>query len=72
MFILFVALLAPFFSSFANIIECKLSNNIFKHPATMIFYISLMNCLFMPLLLFSVYLPCPRPVPFRFISAGIY
>lgn len=37
MFILFVALLAPFFSSFANIIECKLSNNIFKHPATMIF-----------------------------------
>ena len=71
MFILFVALLAPFFSSFANIIECKLSNNIFKHPATMIFYISLMNCLFMPLLLFFGIptLPAPGAVPFYFLLA---
>ncbi|MBR5154281.1 MAG: EamA family transporter [Alphaproteobacteria bacterium] len=51
MFVLVIALFAPFFYSFANIIECKLSNNIFKHPVTMIFYISLMNCLFLPLLL---------------------
>ena len=73
MFILFVALLAPFFSSFANIIECKLSNNIFKHPATMIFYISLMNCLFMPLLLFFGIptLPAPGAVPFYFLLAFI-
>ena len=51
MFVLFIALLAPIFYTFANIIECKLSNNIFKHPVVMVFYISLMNCLFLPLLL---------------------
>ena len=50
MFVLFIALLAPIFYTFANIIECKLSNNIFKHPVVMVFYISLMNCLFLPLL----------------------
>ncbi len=73
MSVLFIALLAPFFYSFANIIECKLANNIFKHPATMIFYISLMNCVFMPLLLFfgMPTLPALRAVPFYLLLAVI-
>ena len=69
MFILFIALLAPFFSSCSSIIECNLSNHIFRHPATMIFYISLMNCVFMPLLLFFGVptLPSWQALPFYFI-----
>ena len=51
MFVLFIAFLAPFWYAFANIIECKLSNNILKKPIVMVFYISLMNTLFLPLLL---------------------
>ena len=73
MFILFIALLAPLFTSFANIIECKLSNNNFKHPLTMIFYISLMNCVFLPLLLFfgMPTLPTLSVLPFYFVLAVI-
>ena len=73
MFIWIVAFLAPLFSSFANIIECRLSNNIFKHPITMIFYISLMNCVFLPLLLFFGVptLPAAQALPFYFVLAII-
>lgn len=52
MFYILISFLRPFFSSIANIIEGKLANNEFKNPTTMIFYISLMNFAFMPLLLF--------------------
>lgn len=48
----FAAFLSPLFYAFACLIESQLSNRTFKHQTTMIFYISLMNCLFLPLLLF--------------------
>lgn len=47
-----IAFLSPFFHAFANLIECNLSNRIFKHQMTMIFYISMMNAVYLPLLLF--------------------
>ncbi len=48
----FAAFLPPLFLGMAVIIESLLSNKTFKHPTTMIFYVSLMNALFLPLLLF--------------------
>ncbi|MDR1694461.1 MAG: EamA family transporter [Lactobacillaceae bacterium] len=47
-----ISFLRPFFFSLANIIEGKLANTTFKKTTTMIFYISLMNFAFLPLLLF--------------------
>ncbi len=44
--------LPPLFLGMAVIIESLLSNKTFKHPTTMIFYVSMMNALFLPLLLF--------------------
>ncbi len=46
-----IAFLSPAFFAGAMIIESYLSNKTFRHPTTMIFYISLMNALFLPLLL---------------------
>lgn len=48
---LFIALLSPFFYAMAVLIESVLSNNTFKRQTTMIFYISLMNVVFLPLIL---------------------
>ncbi|MDY2830256.1 MAG: EamA family transporter [Alphaproteobacteria bacterium] len=52
MFYILVAFFSPIFGALTNTIESKLSNNIFKHQTTMIFYISLMNWVFLPLCLF--------------------
>ncbi len=52
MLVYLIAFLSPFFSSIAVIIESLLSNNTFKRQTTMIFYISLMNTVFLPLVLF--------------------
>lgn len=41
----------PFFCAMAVIIESQLSNRVFKHPTTMIFYVSITNALFLPLVL---------------------
>ncbi len=49
MFYLFIALLSPFFDAIAIVIESLLSNNTFKRQTTMIFYISLMDAVFVPL-----------------------
>ncbi len=49
--ILFIAFLSPMFYATAVLIESLLSNYTFKHQTTMIFYISMMNCVFLPLLL---------------------
>lgn len=48
---LLIAFLSPLFYAFACIIESRLSNYTFKHQTTMIFYISMMNAVFLPLLL---------------------
>lgn len=44
-----VAILSPFFDALATMIESVLSNNTFKRQTTMIFYISLMDAMFVPL-----------------------
>ena len=46
-----IAFLAPAFGATACIIESRLSNCTFKRQTTMIFYISMMNCVFLPLVL---------------------
>lgn len=46
-----IAFLSPFFYAMAVIIESQLSNHTFKRQTTMIFYISLMNAVFLPLIL---------------------
>ena len=46
-----IAILSPFFYALAVLIESVLSNNTFKRQTTMIFYISLMNMVFLPLIL---------------------
>lgn len=51
MFYLLVAFFSPVFGALATTIESRLSNNIFKHQTTMIFYISLMSWVFLPLCL---------------------
>ncbi|HCU59287.1 MAG TPA: hypothetical protein DIC64_04830 [Alphaproteobacteria bacterium] len=50
--ILFIAFLSPFFEALSDMIESLLSNRTFKHQATMIFYVSMMNFVFVPLVLF--------------------
>lgn len=47
-----ITFLAAFLFGIAVIIESHLSNRTFKHPTTMIFYVSLMSALFLPLVLF--------------------
>ena len=49
MFFIFIAFFAPILSALATAIESRLSNGIFKHQTTMIFYVSLMNWVFLPL-----------------------
>lgn len=49
MYFVFIAFLAPLFYAFACIIESHLANHTFKHQTTMIFYISMMNAVFLPL-----------------------
>lgn len=49
---LLIAFFAPVFYAMAVIIESLLSNRTFKRQTTMIFYISLMNAVFLPLILF--------------------
>ncbi|MBR6663946.1 MAG: hypothetical protein IKL33_03875, partial [Alphaproteobacteria bacterium] len=48
---LLASFLAPVFYGAGMIIESQLSIKTFKHPTTMIFYISLMNAVFLPLVL---------------------
>lgn len=38
----------PIFAAMAVIIESHLSNRTFKHPTTMVFYVSISNALFLP------------------------
>lgn len=47
----FIAFLSPLFYAMAVITESMLSNHTFKRQTTMIFYISLMNAVFLPLIL---------------------
>ncbi len=49
MFYLFIAFLYPVFDALVCIIESKLSNNTFKRQTTMIFYVSIMGWLFLPM-----------------------
>lgn len=49
MLFILIAFFAPAFGATACIIESRLSNCTFKRQTTMIFYISLMNCVFLPL-----------------------
>lgn len=49
---LLVAFLVPLFSGMSVMIETMLSNRTFKHPTTMVFYVSLSSALFLPLVLF--------------------
>lgn len=49
MFYIFISFFAPFFNALASSIESRLSNSVFKHPTTMIFYISMLSWLFLPL-----------------------
>lgn len=51
MLFILIAFFAPAFGATACIIESRLSNCTFKRQTTMIFYISLMNCVFLPLIL---------------------
>ncbi len=51
MFFILVAFLAPAFGATCCIIESRLSNYTFKRQTTMIFYVSVMNCVFLPLTL---------------------
>ncbi len=71
--ILFVAFLSPFFEALSDIIECLLSNRTFKHQTTMIFYISMMNFVFIPLvmLLEMPSIPCRESILFYIILAAI-
>lgn len=62
MFFIIIAFLSPFFYAFANLIESNLSNRTFKRQTTMIFYISLMNCVFLPLILFVGMPSIPSPI----------
>lgn len=50
MFFISIAFGAPLFFGLAVLIESRLSNVTFKKPTSMIFYVSLMNILFLPLL----------------------
>lgn len=58
---LLIALLSPLFDAFAILIESLLSNNTFKRQTTMIFYVSLMDAVFVPLV-FIFGLPSMPPV----------
>lgn len=48
---IFIAFLTPFFYAASVTIESFLSNRCFKHQTTMVFYVSLMNIVFVPLIL---------------------
>ncbi len=50
--IYFIAFLAPFLYALTILIESRLSLDIFKKPATMCFFVSLTNCLFIPFVFF--------------------
>ncbi len=50
MFYIFIAVLSPFFDALAVIIDSLLANSTFKRQTTMIFYVSLMNAAFIPLI----------------------
>ena len=52
MMIYFIAFLSPFFYALSVLIESFLSLDIFKKPATMCFYASLTNAIFIPLMFF--------------------
>ncbi len=51
LFYIFIAFLTPFFYALSVTIESMLSNRCFKHQTTMLFYVSLMNVVFLPLIL---------------------
>ena len=61
MFYIFIAFFAPIFNALASAIESKLSNNTFKHQTTMIFYISMMNWVFLPICLLFGMPTLPTP-----------
>ena len=48
--LLLIAFLSPFFEALSDVIESLLSNKTFKHQTTMIFYVSMMNFVFLPLI----------------------
>lgn len=59
-----VSFLPPLFYGMSVIIESLLSNRTFKHPTTMVYYVSLSNALFLPLLLFYGMPTLPSPQVF--------
>lgn len=69
----FIAFLSPFFDALTTLIESLLSNRTFKHQTTMIFYVSMMTYLFLPLVLFfgMPTLPAKESLWFYFILAII-
>ncbi|MBR6409290.1 MAG: hypothetical protein IKS23_03520 [Alphaproteobacteria bacterium] len=71
--ILFIAFLSPMFEALSDLIECLLANRTFKHQTTMIFYISMMNFVFVPLvmLLGMPTLPLKESLIFYFLLALI-
>lgn len=56
---LFFAFLAPAFYGIANVFDNLLTNKHFKNPAVLVFYTSLFNIIFIPLLLFFYKLSWP-------------
>lgn len=54
---IFFSFLAPFFHSIANILDSNLSNKLFKSKSTLLFYSSLFNLVFLPIVFLFVGLP---------------
>ncbi len=50
MFWIVIAIFGPLFYGLANILDNYFVNKLFKHPAILVFYSSLINLLFLPLI----------------------
>ncbi len=68
MLFILIAFLAPAFAAAACIIESRLANCTFKRQTTMVFYVSLMNCVFLPLV-FVFGMPTVPEYPLLFFYA---
>ena len=67
-----ITLLSSVFYSFCNVIEAQFVNYKFKKITTMVFYISIMNCMFLPLLLFfSMPTVPPKDVAVLLLLIGV-
>lgn len=68
-----IAFLGPIQHALANILDNYFVNKIFKHPAILVFYSSLINILFIPLILIfkRPHLPTLKLIPLYFILGAI-